>query len=89
LMLRPPRSLPSRARIASSAALASSISTKAKPRGAGLAVRDDAHGLDGAVSSEDILEVCLGAREGKVADVDLLAHLIVLFAPARNPIEAR
>ena len=32
LRLRPPRSLPSRARIASSAALASSISTKPKPR---------------------------------------------------------
>jgi hypothetical protein len=59
------------------------------PRAAGLAIRDDAHGLDGAVSPEGILEVFLGAREGKVSDVDLLAHLIVLFAPVRNPTEAR
>jgi hypothetical protein len=58
-------------------------------RAAGLAVRDDVHGLDGAVPSEGILEVCLRAREGKVSDVDLLAHLMVLSAPVRNPNEAR
>jgi hypothetical protein len=59
------------------------------PRPTGLPIRDDAHGVDGAVSFEGLLQICLGAREGKVSDVDLLAHLIVLFAPARNPIEAR
>src|SRR3990172_9500465 len=52
------------------------------PRAAGLAIHDDAHGLDGAVSPEGAPEVCLGTRKGKVSDVDLLAHFVVLFAPA-------
>src|SRR5262249_6119036 len=43
-------------------------------RAAGLAVHDDAHGLDRPVAPEGALQVLLGAGVRKVAHVDLLAH---------------
>ncbi len=52
-------------------------------RAAALAIRDHGHGLDRTVPTEEILEICLGAIEGKVADVKFIAQWIVLFAPSR------
>ncbi len=45
-------------------------------RAAGLAVRDHGYGLDRAMPTEEILEIRLGAIEGKVADVKFLAQWI-------------
>jgi len=52
-------------------------------RAAGLPIHDDAHGVDGAVSAEGVLEIRLRGREGEVSDVNLLAQLIVLCARQR------
>jgi hypothetical protein len=40
------------------------------------------------VSTEEILEIRLGAIEGKVADVKFTTQWIVLFAPRRDPTES-
>ncbi len=45
---------------------------------AGLAIRDHGDRLDGAVATEEILEIVLGAVKGEVPYVKLLAQLVVL-----------